>query len=290
MRKILLAVMVFAAVLVNGAEKIRLWEGDAPLAKGNREIDIPTLEIFLPENKDSKPVPAVVICPGGAYSGLAYTHEGVKYAKLLNKYGVACFVLKYRTGSVRNGSYRYPAPQMDAHRAIRMVRANAKKWNIDPAKVGIMGSSAGGHLTAMTAVKNDLGNPDAADVVERFSSRPDFFILCYAQTSMDKRYGACCGSRKNLIGDDESKIGEVAAYAHVNKNTPPGFIWHTYSDKTVPVRNALDMANAMEEHKVPYSLHIYHLGKHGLGVGKANDLHPWTKELIFWMKDQGIIK
>ena len=286
MKKILLAVMILAAGLANGAEKIRLWAGDAPFAKGNREIDIPTLEIFLPENKAGKLTPAVVICPGGAYSSLAYTHEGVKYAKLLNKYGVACFVLKYRTGSPRTGSYRYPVPQLDAKRAVRMVRANAAKWNIDPAKIGIMGSSAGGHLAAMTAVKNDSGKPDAEDPVERFSCRPDFFILCYALTSLNTP----CYSRKCLLDGDDSKVADVAAFAHVNKNTPPGFIWHTYSDGSVPVHNALDMANAMEKHKVPYSLHIYHLGKHGLGIGKVNDPHPWTNELIFWMKEHSIIK
>lgn len=286
MKRILFFAVLLASVMVSGAEKIRLWEGDAPFAKGKRDVDIPTLEIFLPENKEGKLIPAVVICPGGAYSGLAYRHEGVKFAQLLNKHGVAGFVLKYRTGSERNGSYRYPVPQLDALRAMRVVRANAKKWNIDPAKIGIMGSSAGGHLAAMTAVKNDQGKADAVDVVERFSSRPDFFILCYALTSLNTP----CYSRKCLFGSDNSKVAEVAAFDFVNKNTPPGFIWHTYSDGGVPVHNALDMANAMEKHKVPYSVHIYHLGKHGLGIGNAKDPHPWTKELIFWMKEHRIIE
>lgn len=289
MKKYIAMAVCLMSLVLCGAEKVRLWEKDAPLAKGQRDIDIPTLEVFLPENAGKK-TPAVVICPGGAYYGLAYVHEGVNYAKFLNGHGIAGLVLKYRTGGAKNGSYRYPAPQMDAHRAIRFVRANAEKWNIDPQKVGIMGSSAGGHLTAITAVKNDAGDPEAADPVEKFSSRPDFFVLCYAQTSMDKRYGKCCGSRRNLLGDDESRIREVAAYAHVSKNTPPGFIWHTWADQMVPVRNALDMANAMEEHGVPYSLHIYRNGKHGLGLGNLKNTHLWSKELIFWLSEIGILR
>ncbi len=290
MKKLWLAVALSGIFALSAGEIVRLWEGDAPLAKGQRQCDIPTIEVFLPENTSGRPVPAVVICPGGAYSGLAYAHEGVNYAKFLNKHGIAGFVLRYRTGSQRNGSYRYPAPNLDAHRAIRMVRANAAKWNIDPELVGIMGSSAGGHLAAMTAVKNDSGKRDAADVVERYSSRPDFAILCYAQTSMDTRYGACAGSRQNLIGDNAATIEDVAAYSLVTDDTPPCFLWHTIEDATVPVRNALDFANALEDNFVPFSLHIYHHGRHGIGLGDPNNPHPWSGELIVWLKEIGVLR
>lgn len=287
MKNILIFTFLSFALLLSGAEKVRLWEGDAPLAKGKESRDIPMLEVFLPQNT-GKRTPAVIICPGGAYSGLAYAHEGTNYAKFLNQHGIAGLVLRYRTGAKSNGSYRYPAPQLDAKRAIRLARANAKKWNINAKLVGIMGSSAGGHLAAMTAVKNDFGIKDAKDPVDKKSCRPDFAILCYAQTSMDQRYGECCGSRNNLIGGTDAKIEDVAAYKFVNEDTPPCFVWHTFADASVPVRNALDFVNALEANKVPFSLHIYYSGRHGLGLG--NPRHPWADELIYWLKDIGVIR
>lgn len=286
-KKSLFILVAVISVTLSGAEKVRLWEGDAPLAKGKEPHDIPTLEIFLPPNTGRR-TPAVIICPGGAYSGLAYGHEGTDYAKFLNQHGIAGLVLRYRTGAKSRGSYRYPAPQLDAKRAIRLARFNAKKWNINANLVGIMGSSAGGHLAAMTAVKNDFGIKDAADPVDKISCRPNFAILCYAQTSMDKRYGECCGSRANLIGGTNTPIEEVAAYKFVNDDTPPCFIWHTYADASVPVRNALDFANALEDNKVPFALHIYYSGRHGLGLG--NPRLPWAGELIYWLKDIGVIR
>lgn len=287
MKKFLFGLLALCSLTLCGVEKVRLWEGDAPFAKGKGFHDIPTLEVYLPPNT-GKRTPAVIICPGGAYSGLAYGHEGTDYAKFLNEHGIAGLVLRYRTGAKSHGSYRYPVPQLDAKRAIRMARYHAKKWNINPRLIGIMGSSAGGHLAAMTAVKNDFGISDAADPVDKKSCRPDFAILCYAQTSMDKRYGGCCGSRDNLIGGTKTTIDEVAAYKFVNEDTPPCFVWHTFADSSVPVRNALDFVNALEEKKVPYSLHLYYSGRHGLGLGKPR--HPWTGELIYWLKDIGVIR
>ena len=288
MKHFILLLLLVAGCLA-GAAEIRLWQGDAPGAKGKRKCDIPTLTAYPVTPANGKKVPAVIICPGGAYSFRAVALEGTSYAKMLNKHGIAAFVLAYRVGAGSQGAYRYPIPQLDAKRAVRLVRANAAKWHIDPERIGIMGSSAGGHLAAMTAVKHDDGDPKAADVIERFSSRPDFAVLCYAQTSMDKRYGECAGSRKMLLGNDESKIKEVAAYALVNDDTPPCFIWHTYEDQTVPVRNALDFANALENHSVPYSLHIYHAGRHGLGTGGKTP-HPWCDALIFWLKEINVIR
>jgi len=240
------ALAVFAAERPANQKPMRLWEKDAPGAKGNKPYDIPELTPYFPANSSGKAVPAVVIYPGGAYSGLAAGHEGRNYALFLNQQGIAAFVLKYRLGSQKNGAYRYPAMNLDAWRAVRTVRANAKDWGINPNLIGIMGSSAGGHLAAMTAVKNTPGDPDSADSIERVSSRPDFAILCYAQTSMDKRYGGCCGSRNNLIGGTKVPLEEVAAYRHVSSDTPPFFIWHTWADRGVPVQNALDMAEALK--------------------------------------------
>ena len=283
-----LAACLPAFLLLSAAETVRLWDGDAPGAKGKRPCDIPTLTVYLPDNPAGKRTPAVIVCPGGAYSFHAVPSEGTAYAKFLNENGIATFVLKYRLGSSNNGAYRYPVPQMDARRAVKLIRKNAALWKIDPRKVGIMGSSAGGHLTAMTAVQNDNGDPKSTDPVEKFSSRPDFAILCYAQTSMDSHYGACAGSKALLIGNHAGTENDVAAYKLVDDMTPPCFIWHTFEDQTVPVRNALDMANALEANMVPFSLHIYHNGRHGMGLG--NPRHIWTSDLLLWLKEIGVLR
>ncbi len=285
----LISAVLFGCAMLSAAETVRLWEGDAPLAKGQRDCDIPTLTVYLPENPAGKPTPAVVICPGGAYFFHAVEKEGTAYAKFLNAHGIAAMVLKYRLGSPNNGAYRYPAPQLDACRAIRLVRKNSSLWKVDPHRVGIMGSSAGGHLAAMTAVKNDSGDGKNPDPVQRMSSRPDFAVLCYAQTSMDSRYGECAGSKKLLIGDHAGSEEDVAAYRQVTDDTPPCFIWHTFGDTTVPVRNALDMANALEANMVPFALHIYHNGNHGMGLGGEPN-HLWTEELLLWFRELGILR
>ena len=284
----LLIILTIASSFALAAEKVRLWPGDAPLAKGQRPCDIPEVTVYLPENS-GRLTAGIVICPGGAYSFHAVDREGTAYAKFLNQHGIAAFVLKYRLGAAKQGGYRYPAPNLDAARAIRLLRANAKQWRLDPGRIGIMGSSAGGHLAAMTAVKNDNGNPQSQDAVERFSSRPDFAVLCYAQTSMDKRYGACAGSKALLIGDNAATEADVAAYALVTDDTPPCFLWHTCEDSAVPVRNALDFAQALERNLVPFSLHIYHSGAHGMGLGRGSQ-HPWAENLIFWFKEIGVLR
>ena len=288
MLKLSIIIFLFITAFVD-AKDIRLWPGDAPGAKGNRKCDIPTLTPYIVKSTNNKKVPAVIICPGGAYSFRATALEGTSYAKLFNKHGISAFVLAYRVGAKNAGGYRYPIPQLDAKRAIRYVRKNAEQWNIDPEKIGIVGSSAGGHLAAMTSVKHDNGNPKAVDLIERVSSRPDFAILCYAQTSMDKRYGECAGSRNMLLGDAAGTIEEVAAYKFVNEDTPPMFLWHSFQDMTVPVRNALDLANALEANLVPFSLHIYFAGKHGMGTGGKKQ-HPWCDEAILFLKEIEVIK
>ena len=152
-----------------------LWPDGAPGALGKEAKDIPTLTVFLPDPAKATGA-AMVICPGGGYGHLA-DHEGSHYARWFNEMGIAGFVLKYRLGS---GGYRHPAMLQDASRAIRTVRARAEEWKLDPRRIGIIGSSAGGHLASTTMTHWDSGDAKAADVVERPSSRPDLAILCYA--------------------------------------------------------------------------------------------------------------
>ena len=171
-----------------------LWPDGAPGALGKETKDIPTLTVFLPTPEKTTGA-AIVICPGGGYGHLA-DHEGSHYARWLNEQGIAGFVLKYRLGS--NG-YRHPAMLQDAARAIRTVRARAEEWKLDAKRVGIIGSSAGGHLASTTITHWDLGNTNAPDAIERQSSRPDLAILCYPVITLSQEY-THKGSRANLVG------------------------------------------------------------------------------------------
>src|SRR6185295_9341961 len=151
-----------------------LWPDGAPGALGKETKDIPTLTLFLTDPAKASGA-AIVICPGGGYGGLA-DHEGSQYARWLNEQGIAGFVLKYRLGSA---GYRHPVMLQDAARAVRTVRARAKEWQLDDKRIGLMGSSAGGHLASTLLTHFDPGKADAADPIERVSSRPDLGILCY---------------------------------------------------------------------------------------------------------------
>jgi len=260
----------------------RLWPEGAPGALGNEEKDIPTLTPYLPDPSIATGA-AVVICPGGGYGGLA-SHEGKDYALWLNELGVAGFVLKYRLGS--NG-YRHPRMLEDAARAVRLVRAKTGDWKVDAKRVGIMGSSAGGHLASTLLTHFDSGNPRATDPIERQSSRPDLGILCYAVISMGTNTHQ--GSKNNLLGNDPSPelVKLLSNELQVTPQTPRCFIWHTYEDAAVKVENSLDFATALRKAGVPFDLHIYQEGRHGIGLANG---HPWTKDCAYWLKLQGFAK
>lgn len=282
--------LVSIAMQAQPTNPIPLWPDGAPGALGKADADIPTLTAFLPE-PDKATGAAIVICPGGGYARLA-DHEGLHYAKWLNAQGIAGFVLKYRLGS---DGYRHPAMLQDAARAVRMVRARAEEWHIDPKRVGIMGSSAGGHLASTLLTHFDAGNPDAADPVERQSSRPDLGILCYPVISMSDEF-THRGSRQNLLGTNPPPelVRELSSELHVTKDTPPCFLWHTWEDKGVPVENTLLFAQALQRAKVPFDLHIYERGGHGLGLGSRTydpaRLHPWTRDCEFWLRQRGFAR
>jgi acetyl esterase/lipase len=280
--------VIFFLIGIANAQTIKLWENGAPDNKGNEPKDIPTLTVYTPETGKSNGS-AIVICPGGAYTHLA-SHEGEDYAKFLNMYGITAFVLKYRLGK---DGYHHPAMWNDVSRAIRYIRYNAKNYNILPNHIGVMGSSAGGHLASTVITHNDTGFAFSDDPIQKMSSRPDLGILCYPVISMDSITHS--GSRENLLGKNPSKemIDFLSSEKQVTKNTPPCFIWHTFEDNAVSVENSLNFAKALKEKGVPFDLHIYQKGRHGIGLGdKApfNNTHPWTKDLIFWLKEQGWIK
>ena len=279
----------FASAQAEPTNSFPLWPDGAPGALGKADKDIPTLTPYWPD-PDKATGAAVVICPGGGYGGLA-NHEGEHYARFLNESGIAGFVLKYRLGSA---GYRHPVMLQDAARAVRLVRARAGEWNLDPKHIGIMGSSAGGHLASTLVTHFDAGKPDAADPIERASSRPDLGILCYAVITMGEYTHR--GSRSNLLGNDPSRelIRELSNELQVTKDTPPCFIWHTYEDSAVPVENSLQFAEAMRKAGVPFDLHIYQKGAHGIGLGTGDwnpeKRHPWTGDLVYWLKVQGFVR
>ena len=261
---------------------IPLWPEGAPGALGKEEKDVPTLTPYLADPASASGA-AMVILPGGGYGGLA-PHEGKGYADWLVTNGISCFVLKYRLGSQ---GYRHPRMLEDAARAIRLVRARADEWKIDSKRVGIMGSSAGGHLASTLLTHFDAGNPDATDPIERQSSRPDVGILCYPVISMGPNTHG--GSKQNLLGPnpDPELVKLLSNELQVTKNTPSCFIWHTWEDKAVKVENSLDFAAALSKAGVPFDLHVYQKGAHGMGLGKA---HPWAQDCIFWLRAQGFVK
>jgi acetyl esterase/lipase len=287
-----LAAFTLTAHAAAPGEPIRLWAGDAPGALGQAEHDIPTLTPFLPA-KERASGAAIVICPGGGYGGLA-GHEGAGYAEFLSEQGIACFVLKYRLGSK---GYRHPVMLGDAQRAIRTVRAGAEKWGIDPKRVGIMGSSAGGHLASTAVTHFDSGKADGADDAEKQSSRPDFGVLCYAVISMEDGV-THAGSKANLLGKtpDAALVENLSNEKQVTRDTPPCFVWSTQEDKAVPVENSLRFIAAMQKAGVAYDFHVYQKGPHGIGLssGKngvpAGDVHPWGKDLVFWVRQNGWAK
>ena len=272
-------------VVAQTSDPLPLWPGGAPGALGNDTKDIPTLTPYLVEGTNR---PAVVVCPGGGYGGLA-GHEGHDYALWLNQQGVSAFVLKYRLGS---GGYRHPIMLGDAQRAIRTVRSRAQEWRVDPQRVGILGSSAGGHLASTAVTHFDAGKTDASAAIDQASCRPDFGILCYAVISMGDNTHK--GSRKNLLGDnpDPALIELLSNEKQVTKETPPCFIWHTWEDQAVKVENSLEFAAALQRAGVPFDLHIYQKGRHGIGLNDQPPFahaHPWSRDLSFWLKEREII-
>jgi acetyl esterase/lipase len=290
--KLHLSLLVFLATapLVHSEmlPAVPLWPDGAPGALGKEDKDSPTLTPYLSET-DKANGAAVVVCPGGGYGGLA-AHEGNDYALYLNQQGVSAFVLKYRLGS---HGYRHPRMLQDAQRALRLVRARANAWKIDPKRVGIMGSSAGGHLASTALTHFDAGQADATDPVERQSSRPDVGILCYAVISMGSNTHQ--GSKNNLLGKDPDAelVKLLSNELQVTKDTPPCFIWHTWEDKAVKVENSLDFAAALQRNGVPFDLHVYQKGAHGIGLKDKppfDNAHPWAKDLVFWLKTQGFVK
>lgn len=264
-----------------------LWPKGAPGALGEAAKDKPTLIIYLPE-KEKATGAAVVICPGGGYGGLAMDHEGHDIAKWLNSFGVAGFICDYRH---RGKGYGHPAPLQDAQRAIRTVRARGPEFGVDPARIGILGFSAGGHLASTAATHFDKGVAGSEDPIERVGCRPDFAVLCYAVIAFNEEY-THKGSQNNLLGADAPAdlIKGLSNEKQVTAETPPTFLWHTNEDNGVPPENSIYFYLALRKAKVPAELHIFERGRHGLGLAPGMPaVSTWPKSCEEWLRGRGLL-
>jgi acetyl esterase/lipase len=264
-----------------------LWPEGAPNALGTEAKDKPTLTVWLPPAEKAIGT-GIVVCPGGGYGGLATDHEGKQIGEWLNSLGVAAFICEYRH---RGRGYGHPAPLQDAQRAIRTVRSRATEFGIQPNRVGILGFSAGGHLTSTALTHFDAGDAAATDPIQKVSCRPDFGVLCYAVIAFDQAY-THKGSQKNLIGADAAPelVQSLSNEKQVTKETPPTFLWHTQEDTGVPPMNSIVFYSAMLQHGVPGELHIYQKGKHGIGLGAAiPGAREWPNACKTWLETQGLL-
>jgi acetyl esterase/lipase len=255
-----------------------LWPGMAP-------EESPNLTVFLAPPLLATGA-AVVICPGGGYGGLATDHEGVQIAQWLNARGVAGLMLRYR-----HAPHRHPVPLGDARRAVRLARAQAAAWSLDPARLGVWGFSAGGHLTASLGTHWDTGDQTSTDPVEWESCRPDFLILGYPVITMTLPH-THRGSRNNLLGEDPhpALVEEMSCEQRVTAETPPTFLFHTDNDGAVPVENSILFYSALRAAGVPAELHVYADGPHGVGLCLHHPiLGTWPDRLEAWLRWRGVL-
>lgn len=257
------------------------------LDKGNRQTDTSEPAYwFYPADPEKRNGAAVVIFPGGGYSILATGHEGHDYAEWLSERGIAAIVVKYRVSRSDEAGFHYPVPYLDARQAIRLTREKAAEWQIDPDKIGVMGSSAGGHLASMCVTLFDESY-DQEVLEENISFRPNFGILVYPVIGMDQPWGHG-GSRRRLLGPEnpDALAKELATYRRVTGKTPPCFLIHAADDGAVPVRNSTEFAAACAEKKVPVVLQVTSEGGHGFGLSGRGDSANWPVLLERWLETE----
>ncbi|MEK8129569.1 alpha/beta hydrolase [Paenibacillus filicis] len=262
---------------------IEVWPGELPHGQEHVQEERPILTPYLLEASQGERHAAVIVCPGGGY-GMRAGHEGRPVAEWLNRIGLSAFVLDYRVAPSK-----HPAPLVDAQQAIRIVRANAAEWGLDPARIGILGFSAGGHLAASASVLFQPGDETSDDPLLRESSRPNLAVLCYPVISLLPEFGHQ-GSMRNLLGEEasEDQVRAMSQELQVSAETPPCFIWHTSDDPVVPVENALYFAASLRRHGVPFELHSYESGRHGIGLAEDHPYaQPWTAACERWLRLQG---
>ena len=261
--------------------KMMLWS-DRKIAPGEEEPFQPYMTPYLLPGDQVRG--CVIVLPGGGYRVRA-DHEGGPVAERFNALGFHAFVVEYRVAP-----YVYPAPQEDALRAIKIVRAHAAEWKINPSKIAILGFSAGGHLACSTGIVYDEVAADNGDECDAVSARPDAMILCYPVITCQEGK-AHFGSFECLLGgNDRAAFAPCSWETWVTASTPPAFLWHTSEDPAVPVENSLEFALAMRRQKLPFELHVFPYGHHGLGLGTKEEyaeVRRWPELAGTWLEKMG---
>lgn len=291
------ATFVTASLESVQAAAIPLWPEGVPGAKSGlgeekivdgriSNVSVPTLTYYGPA-VDRPNGTAVIICPGGGYGLLSNDREGIQYASWLSTLGVTSFVLKYRLAE-----FGHPAPLQDVLRAVRLVRSHAADYKINPDRIGVMGSSAGGHLAASAATLYDHPDGKTGAALDAVKARPDFVILMYPVITM-KDPAAHAGSRKNLLGAHPTAelLKLMSVEDQVTPNTSPTLLIHTQEDTSVPVENSILFYQALTRAHVPAEMYLFEHGSHGMGMrpalGTASD---WPKRAEEWLKARGLLE
>lgn len=273
-------------------DSVPLWPGNnAPHSSDGGEFQ-PSLDIFLhpAAAAANQPLGAVLIIPGGGYGGRATDHEGYQIAAAVNRAGLHAFVLQYRVAP-----NTHPAPLLDVSRGLRLIRARAEEWLLNPRMLAVLGFSAGGHLAASISVlhrRYPFAEDD--DLSGRFSNRPDATILCYPVITSDEAW-AHKGSFANLLGPDatEEQRSEFSLEKHIDEETPSAFLFHTTGDAAVPVENSLLYATGMRRVGTPFEMHVFPGLPHGIGLGDGTNeregsahVGSWSKLAMGWLRSE----
>lgn len=260
------------------ATRLALWNGPAPI--GNRKTEDANAWITVHQPPASSNGTAIVICPGGGYGGLVVGPEGHGIAAWLNQHGITGVVLEYRLPAGRHS-----VPLLDAQRAIRTVRANAKQWHLDPAKIGIMGFSAGGHLASTAGTHFDDGDATATAPIDRVSCRPDFAILVYPVVTLGAKTHS--GSKMNLLGKEPSPelVNLYSNELQVTSKTPPMFLAHALDDGPVPPENSRVLFAALQAKGIPAKYLELPSGGHGLNGYQGPMWDAWQEQSLAWLAE-----
>ncbi|MBW6501702.1 MAG: alpha/beta hydrolase [Bacteroidales bacterium] len=299
---LLLVLLIFPSATIAQPFTVKLWPEGIPGSVADAEyvenisttegrvtrcerVTDPDLTVFLPPAEKANGT-AVLICPGGGYAVLAFDHEGNAIAQWLNEHGIAGIILKYRLPSDRIMKDKSSGPLQDAQEAMRTIRRNAKKWNINPDKIGVIGFSAGGHLASTLSTHYA---ERVYDVKDNISARPDFSLLIYPVISFDAAF-THVGSRNNLIGHDpgEEKVKHFSNELQITSDTPPAFLVHSADDKAVPVRNSISYFNGMQKYGIISEMHVFQKGGHGYGLATEGGTESsWPELCIRWLRATG---
>ncbi|MBI5396324.1 MAG: alpha/beta hydrolase [Verrucomicrobia bacterium] len=263
--------------------QVSLWPGKAPVGDGAFEASTNELKVYLPP-PDKATGAAVVICPGGGYIRHVVDREGYPIADWLNAHGIAAVLLQYRLPEGRSF-----VPLFDAQRAIRLTRAKAAEWKIDPRRIGILGFSAGGHVASTAGTHFDAGRAGDADPVERVSCRPDFILLVYPVVTMGEQTHAL--SKTKLLGENPKPelVRLFSNETQVSDQTPPAFLTHAANDTGVPPENSRNFVAAMKAHHVPVEYLELPSGGHGLNGCKGPLWEEWKAKSLLWLAAQKFI-